>query len=173
MAFKINNIDVSKIQMYGGNIISYPLGSLAITNEGITYTFEDNGAVLINGTSTDNGSYCNLALINSYASGIPGDFYTISGCPDVDGLSMVLVNKTSGGVLAGNNYSGYIEINPDSSITPIMRIRVGANITLKDVEIKPMFNKGKVALPFKPYFEKQVSKLIIKKNGTETVVYNN
>lgn len=179
MTFKINNTDVSKVQVYGGNIISFS-NSLNWDNNGITYISQASGAIIINGTATAE-SYCNLALTEPYPQGILNGVYTLSGCPDKDGLSLVLANRSGGAivkdsanksVINSNNvpFTGQVET---SGFIPVVSIRVAAGTSLDNLEIKPMFNIGDKVLPFKPYFEKQVNKLIIKKNGTETVVYNN
>lgn len=169
---KINNSEVDKVQVYGGNIINYPLNSLfssGYTNNGITYTSQASGAVLVNGTATAD-SYANLALTEPYPHGIPSGTYTISGCPNISGVSLVLADRSTSEIIAGNNYSGQISVT-DSSIIPIISIRVAVGTVLENIEIKPMFNIGGTALPFKTYFEKQVSKVVVKQGESETTIY--
>lgn len=153
----------TEIKAHGANLISYPyhdtkvFGKNPVTIGGITYTVNEDGTILVNGTATANSTfnvYQDLADIPKQGS------FTLSGMPINGSLQTVFMavqlqdadRKYKGGVtLKDTNPRSFPYVDGTERIEVYIYIYAGT--TINNVVFKPMLNIGTTALPYVPYKE--------------------
>ena len=127
------------------------------TNNGVTYTLRADGAIVANGTATENST---CVLFPSVPCTIPLGEYTISGISNADiGRLICYIVYNDGSeidlVIPSTNSS------TDTSKTVVvtkevsklyLAVRVNAGKTANNFIFKPMLNSGSTALHYQPYF---------------------
>ena len=142
-----------QVSVKNGNLLSQPYrNSNGYTNNGITYTVNDDGSVTANGTATGESMFylSNVANQNLYLaqgryrfSGVPeGDF---GGVSDIQFYVSTPDGKTKAGIFAGGRT---VEIFDGTYVGFAIDITEG-NV-LDNVTFYPMVNVGEIALPYDP-----------------------
>ena len=133
------------------NLLRFPWYQTTKTDKGITFTVNNNGTMIANGTATEAGGFTfipswddfngKIELNGTYTlSGISGSTSTYRLQLYVDGNSTAIC------------YSTPVTFTANGTITQLsMFFEKGASFN--NVSIMPMLNEGTVALPFEPYFE--------------------
>lgn len=141
---------VTEVKSVGGNLIPFPYTESTKTQNGVTFTVNDDGTIKVNGTASADGSF---SFYNSSELRVNGT-YTLSGI--------------TGGDSTGNSlyyYQLYVDrtskiFNPNGSRTEqlsgtvtriVLFYKMGT--TFNNLTLKPMLNKGTTALPYTPYVE--------------------
>ena len=148
---------VKKIQgatVKTANLLPFPyLDGASYTSNGVTFTANSDGSVIVNGTPTD---YIYYRFISDFRG--VGEFI-LSGIPSSANLSFTFTAYNSAGDSIGSveglagqtiqfntaDYDGY-----DHALLQIRRVK--NNIAINNVTIYPMLNEGSTALPYSPYF---------------------
>lgn len=146
----LKNAFFKEIVSTGKNLIPYPYYDKSRVTNGITYTVNSDGSILLNGTATANSSFVlvsNLSPIKLDKS----ESYFLSGCPSGGGFESyrIFIQNTAyqqGYSDMGNGVSFTAE-NTDYYIFII--IREGA--TVNNLVFSPMLSHGTSALPYEPY----------------------
>ena len=136
------------------NLLPFPyLDGASYTSNGVTFTANSDGSVIVNGTPTD---YIYYRFISDFRG--VGEFI-LSGIPSSANLSFTFTAYNSAGDSIGSveglrgqtiqfntaDYEGY-----DHALLQIRRVR--NNIAINNVTVYPMLNRGDSALPYSPYF---------------------
>ena len=136
-----------------------PNNTTTQTINGITFTKNKNGSIILNGTATN---YCDFYFVGNsgtYAElEIEDGNYNLNGCIDGNGRTYMLyaVQNRNGNLYYYQNYDeNGIVINIKENDTFRIFIRVMIGQTLDNVVIKPQLNKGLNALPYVPYKNEQ------------------
>lgn len=155
--YKSINPENIKVNM-SSNLIPYPYKTSTTNINGVDFTVNEDGSVLVNGTNTSTTSFCWFQLTGdiSFKEGEP---CFLSGCPSGGSLSTyrlrtAAIDDTGNGAL----------INKTVSKTQIF-IVIGIGATVENLIFKPMLNKGITALPYQKYIApKDVEKVVVAKS---------
>lgn len=149
---------VTAIKSYGAQLIPFPyyneIGN-GVTKNGITVTVNADRSITVNGTAT--------ALVNLfYVARMPisAGTYTFS----IDGINAFASVLSLRHKDTGNMYSNIASVNDTVSSRTFtvteeeaqaydayMNIYIYSGTTVNNVTIKPMLNRGSVAVPYTPY----------------------
>lgn len=155
----LKNAFFKKIVSTGRNLLSFPyLDGTSLTNNGVTFTTNNDGSITVNGTPTD---YVAYRLISDFR-GI-GEFI-LSGIPSSANLTFTFTAYNSAGDSIGtvNGLAGQsIQFNTANYIGydhALLQIRRSQNNELiNNVTVYPMLNYGSFALPYEPYTQSVLS----------------
>ena len=142
------------------NLIPFPyFANEPSARNGITYTIQDNGTVVLNGVSTER-SYRTIAGELTLTA---GKVYTLSGCPSGGSTTgatnptyALYISEVKNGAWsrefqeAGNG----VRFTAQENCVYTVSVNVwSADVTCENLVFKPMLNEGDTALPYEPYFE--------------------
>lgn len=135
------------------NLIPYPYSETTKTENGVTFTVNDNRSITVNGTPTD---YVSINLIEMFRK--VGQFI-LSGIPSSANLSYSAVFYNSQndriGDIAGSVGQTLQFDTADYEGCDYARLslrRHDNNVAINNVTVYPMLNEGSSALPYMPYF---------------------
>lgn len=137
------------------NLIPFPYTyggtGYSATINGVTFTVQDDGSVVANGTATANAIF----IVANYSIPLAAGTYTISGVPSTgSAMTFMIQGAGRGGVSAANN----IKFEGDSFTTAedieyLLQIVVFNGYTANNLVFKPMLNEGNTAHPHELFFE--------------------
>lgn len=157
-----NALPYAEITEIGGmtrkctNWIPFPYtdggAGFSITRNGVTFTVQDDGSVVANGTATANSIF----VLANYSISLAAGTYTMSGVPS-EGSSSTFMIQGAGrdGTGATNNSSvagTKLTLGQDVG-DYLIQLVVFKNYTANNIVFKPMLNSGSTALPYEPFFE--------------------
>lgn len=135
------------------NLIPYPYSETSKTTNGITFTINADGSIIVNGTATAGASIFLKAYIHTdNLKLVKGETYTLSGYPETGiGLGMIQIQDIS----YSEDYinEGYAKTFTAQHESYYMVVKILEGKTVSNLTIRPMLNKGDTALPYEPYFE--------------------
>lgn len=147
------------------NLIPWPYyRSSPYTHNGITYTVQNDGSVVVNGTATDNSMFeftvadTNLSKVeNSFLSGGVSGGSTSTYC-----LALQLNNSSGSRIEVFRDTGNGVQINKNeysnvSSFT--VWINIYPNATVNNLVFKPMLERGELKHPFKPPMDSSSNKV--------------
>lgn len=130
------------------NLIPFPYYMDSQTIEGITFTVNDDGTIILNGTipsTADVNAIFNITVNDGFS--LDAGTYTLSGT----GNSNVVVRFSGGIAYDASTKSETFTTDKISKSTIFLYVKKGT--TLTNFVVKPMLNKGETALPHEPYYE--------------------
>ena len=131
------------------NLLAYPYSNTTKTENGITFTDNGDGTIIVNGTATaDVRFYCRSASDMITIS--PGT-YTMSGCPDGGSAKTYYV-----GGFAYNAFSSGQTFSVDDTISDWFYIMVKSGTTANNLIFKPQLELGSTATEYEPYHKYDV-----------------
>ena len=147
----LRSAKVTELKSMGANLIPFPYVSAqgtfdkgsTYTNNGITYTINEDGSITVNGTAEGNSSL----RLSQTADLKAGATYTVSGSKS--NVAVILSYKNATGVTDYKNNNSFDWENGYSLGT--IYVQVSASTTVNNVTICPMLNKGASAVSYKPY----------------------
>ena len=150
------------------NLIPFPYTGTSSTINGITWNVNDDGSITANGTATATSSF---VYINKALS-IPSiGKYTFSGATSqILGATVFYNTETNTAIYdTGTNSKLTVDL-PTTNVRLYSLFRVSSGVTVNNVTVYPMLNKGETALPYQPYFTglKHANINAIKSTGTNT-----
>ncbi len=159
------------------NLIPYPYYETTKTLNGVTFTDNGDGSIMVNGTTTaEKGAGFTIAY---NTNGIIGNgIYYLSGCPSGGSLTSYMIQSNVDGVWQSSNYdigAGKL-INVQSSIIQIAII-IKPNVTIENLVFKPQLisldTKISNVLPY-PYSEstKETNGITFTDNQDGTLTLN-
>ena len=138
----------------GKNLLPYPYTETTLTRNGITYTVNDNGSVLLNGTATSDTSltlFGDTAETSTYD--IPGD-YVSGGTSDAHVRVVARLNGEYH--LIADNTSGFTKIDKSVYTKGYVEIKITAGKTFNNVTIYSMLSNEQ-NIEYEPYTGEQPS----------------
>ena len=119
-----------------------------VTQNGVTFTVNEDGSVTMNGTALDTVSaFCTIN--NSTLQLTEGVRYTLSGCPKHTGVAMFAGQY---GNDSGSGYTFTAYTTASSGLSPQIYIRVSSGTTVNNVVVKPMLRLASVSdATYEPY----------------------
>lgn len=159
----IVNANVSEIVAFGGNLIPYPYrDGTSKTMNGITYTVNEDGSILVNGTATDNSNFTMAVssdviklpkgwVSTSLGIGFGSDIVQIQNDIFCDGAYLTTIqNQTEKAA------KRFFETNVEFRGS---RIKVASGVTVNNVLVYPVFCIAENAIPYEPFAKKQTATL--------------
>ena len=142
------------------NLLIFPYANASVgtyTNNGITFTVNADGTVLVNGTATNRARLI-LKQINQGNYSFKSGIYTLSGVPfskfnGTNGelqFAFAFADGTTTAIYGSWNGKTF-ELTQEA-ISYYLEINVIGGQTANNWLFKPMFNAGSTALPYQPYF---------------------
>ena len=132
----------------GANLLPYPYYETSKTVNGITYTVNNDGSVLLNGTATSDTSLTLFGDTEETSTyNIPGD-YVSGGTSDAHVRVVARLNGEYHSI--ANNTSGFTKIDKSVYTKGYVEIKITAGKTLNNVIIKPMLSNEQT-IPWEPY----------------------
>ncbi len=130
------------------NLIPFPYASSSKTENGITWTINEDGSVTANGTATGLSTF---SLIKTSYLDANTDYgtATLSGCPSGGSDETYHIYSLS----TGHRDVGSGVSFPLIGIYLKAEIRIMSGYTANNLVFKPMWNLGSTALPYEPFFE--------------------
>ena len=132
----------AQVQTTGAQLIAHPFDESTLTRNGITYTDNGDGSVIVNGTATtDSVTYI------KFGKTLEAGTYTLSGCPaggSANGYSLCFGSSLQADIGEGITR----DVNDE---TFDIYIRVKSGTTVNNAVFRPMLNAGDTALPWEPY----------------------
>lgn len=138
----------SEIRAVGDNINLLENTAKTTTVNGVTFTVNEDGSVIVNGTAT-NVSYID---VNTFPF-IKNNDYVLSGCPDGgsdNSYKIYCINVASGAGLT-NDYGKGGAIRVGTEQTGTIRIRIASGYKADNLIFKPKLEKGTVSTSYSPY----------------------
>lgn len=140
----------------GRNLIPYPYYNKSRVINGITYTVNSDGSILVNGTATANSSFVLVSNISPTRLN-KSKKYVLSGCPAGGGFESyrIFIQNTT-------YQQGYSDVGNGVPFTAeytdyYIFIIIGEGVTVNNLVFRPMLNHGASALPYEPYISDTLS----------------
>lgn len=152
----LKNASFEKIVSTGKNLIPYPYYNKSGVINGITYTVNSDGSILVNGTATANSSFILVSNISPIRLD-KSKKYVLSGCPAGGGFESyrIFIQNTT-------YQQGYSDVGNGVPFTAeytdyYIFIIIGEGVTVNNLVFRPMLNHGASALPYEPYISDTLS----------------
>lgn len=154
MAVRVSGVDdvsAVKVQRYGKNLLKYPYKDGSKTINGVTFTVNDDGTVLVNGTATDEAAFELYAPSNitQLIANTEADLF-LSGCPE--GGSEKTFYIFDGWVGRKDTGKGVV-LTKGGNRTKQIKIIVENGVTMNNALFKPQIEVGTSKSEYAPYIE--------------------
>lgn len=146
---------VTELKSHGANLIPFPYKNTSKTEKGVTYTVNEDGTVVLNGTSTARYDF-SIAIFSNLTA---GKRYTMSGCPSggsIDSTYAIYVSEFLNGVWQNEFFDKGSSVSFTAQEGFIYNVYISVwkeNIQFNNLTFKPMLNYGDTALPYEPFKE--------------------
>lgn len=130
------------------NLIPYPYAKGTDTLNGVTFTVNNDGTIIANGTATENAIF----VFRDFDFSLSAGTYTISGLENGGADTYCLQISRDNYAESWNLYNGNIQIELKNTSSIILQYVVYKGTTVNNVVLKPMLNEGSTALSYMPYF---------------------
>ena len=132
----------------GANLLPYPYTETSKTVNGITYTVNDDGSILLNGTATADSDFTFYEEKGGQStSNIPGNY--ISGGTS-DAHVRVISRESSNYHVLADNSVGFTSIDKSTYTKGYVEIKITSGKKFDNVLIKPMLSNEQ-NIPWEPY----------------------
>lgn len=141
----LRSAEVTELESVGVNLIPLPYAQSTVMNNGVTYTVNDDGSVVANGTAT---AGVNAVIFLARNITLPAGTYTFvyNDTPYTGGALVVQKN----GVWFVDVYNTHtLTIESGDVISLYLQLVGGASAT--NLILKPRINKGTTPQPYTPY----------------------
>ena len=143
----------------GGNMNLLSSTATSQTLNGVTFTVNNDGTVIANGTATANA---NFIFIDNLS--LSGGTYTLSGCPSGGSLDIYYLGTNIMGSMWQEIGNGLV-FTPTSDVSnKTINIVIKSGITVNNLLFKPKLEKGSKATPYSPYGMRSITEKIINDN---------
>lgn len=130
------------------NLIPYPYAKGTDTLNGVTFTVNNDGTIIANGTATENAIF----VFHNFDFSLSAGTYTISGLENGGADTYCLQISRDNYTESWNLYNDNIQINLENTSSMLLQFVVYKGATVNNLVFKPMLNEGSTALPYMPYF---------------------
>ena len=123
----------------------------SVTDGGLTYTYNNDGTINANGTSTGTATSITVAnaITNNVYATLSKGTYTVS-CKNLSNYGRLQVYTTNSvGLVNSTTGKGTFTLNETTSV--ILRFQLNSGITLNNYKFKLQLEKGSVANQYTPY----------------------
>ena len=135
------------VTRYGKNLIPYPYANRSgATINGITWTHSSDGALIANGTATEDSNF--VVVNNTNAIPVTGQKVTLSGCPVNGGTNKYGIYYYDT-VTSQYDYGEGVTFIPKGVVT--INARVYKGVTVTNLVFKPQLELGTVITSYELY----------------------
>ena len=152
----LKNAFFKEIVSTGKNLIPYPYYNKSRVINGITYTVNSDGSILVNGTATANSSFVLVSNISPTRLN-KSKKYVLSGCPAGGGFESyrIFIQNTT-------YQQGYSDMGNGVPFTAeytdyYIFIIIREGFTVNNLVFKPMLQFGTIATAYEPYISDTLS----------------
>ena len=135
------------------NLVPFPYYEKAGTENGITWTVNDDGTIGVSGTATANVSFTIRATSENWK--LKKGTYTLSGCPSggsFTGYRLQLARFVDGTLTSyANDYGNGVTFEITDDFPLLMQFVVASGVTI-DATVGPMLERGGVKHSFVPHY---------------------
>lgn len=133
------------------NVVPYPYMGIntntIFLDNGITYSVNSAREIIVNGTSSSQGSYCNIANVGEYLErNVP---YVLSGCPSGGSTSSYYLSyENRASSIDVKDVGGSVEFTltqgEDLTDVSLLKIVIAPNTTVTNLTFKPMIRLASI-----------------------------
>lgn len=149
----LKNAFFKEIVSTGRNLIQYPYAKGTDTLNGVTFTVNNDGTIIANGTATENAIF----IFHNFDFSLSAGTYTISGLENGGADTYCLQISRDNYTESWNLYNGNIQLNLENTSSMLLQFVVYKGASVNNVVLKPMLNYGSSALPYEPYTQSVLS----------------
>lgn len=149
----LKNAFFKEIVSTGRNLIPYPYAKGTDTLNGVTFTVNNDGTIIANGTATENAIF----IFHNFDFSLSAGTYTISGLENGGADTYCLQISRDNYTESWNLYNGNIQFNLENTSSMLLQFVVFKGTIVNNVVLKPMLNYGSSALPYEPYTQSVLS----------------
>lgn len=149
----LKNAFFKEIVSTGKNLIPYPYAKGTDTLNGVTFTVNNDGTIIANGTATENAIF----IFHNFDFSLSAGTYTISGLENGGADTYCLQISRDNYTESWNLYNGNIQFNLENTSSMLLQFVVYKGTTVNKIVFKPMLNYGSSALPYEPYTQSVLS----------------
>lgn len=157
-AFLLNDVSPAshnmELNIRSKNLIPFPYIASTTTMNGVTFTVNEDGSILVNGTAQYDAQF-NLfsgALEETGIDTVKGATYTLSGCPSGGSASSYFLRVHTGEHTFQDIGTGYTNVtSEESSTSDYAYITVKKGTTANNLLFKPQLELGSTATAYAPY----------------------
>ena len=149
----LKNAFFKEIVSTGRNLIPYPYAKGTDTLNGVTFTVNNDGTIIANGTATENAIF----VFHNFDFSLSAGTYTISGLENGGADTYCLQISRDNYTESWNLYNGNIQFNLENTSSILLQFVVYKGASVNNVVLKPMLNYGSSALPYEPYTQSVLS----------------
>lgn len=149
----LKNAFFKEIVSTGKNLIQYPYAKGTDTLNGVTFTVNNDGTIIANGTATENAIF----VFHNFDFSLSAGTYTISGLENGGADTYCLQISRDNYTESWNLYNGNIQFNLENTSSMLLQFVVYKGASVNNVVLKPMLNYGSSALPYEPYTQSVLS----------------
>lgn len=149
----LKNAFFKEIVSTGKNLIPYPYAKGTDTLNGVTFTVNNDGTIIANGTATENAIF----VFHNFDFSLSAGTYTISGLENGGADTYCLQISRDNYTESWNLYNGNIQFNLENTSSMLLQFVVYKGASVNNVVLKPMLNYGSSALPYEPYTQSVLS----------------
>jgi hypothetical protein len=149
----LKNAFFKEIVSTGKNLIPYPYAKGTDTLNGVTFTVNNDGTIIANGTATENAIF----IFHNFDFSLSAGTYTISGLENGGADTYCLQISRDNYTESWNLYNGNIQLNLENTSSMLLQFVVYKGASVNNVVFKPMLNYGSSALPYEPYTQSVLS----------------
>lgn len=149
----LKNAFFKEIVSTGKNLIPYPYAKGTDTLNGVTFTVNNDGTIIANGTATENAIF----VFHNFDFSLSAGTYTISGLENGGADTYCLQISRDNYTESWNLYNGNIQLNLENTSSMLLQFVVYKGASVNNVVLKPMLNYGSSALPYEPYTQSVLS----------------
>ena len=149
---EIESIENPVISVYGKNLIKFPYRAITNPVNGITFTVNDDGTVIANGTATADAS---ITLQTGTTIKANNTTFAVSGCPEGGGSSKYYLRVSMGGIALQDTGSGYVGTIASNISNEYIQIMIRQGVTADNLVFKPQCEIGTTVTAYEPYIEPQ------------------
>lgn len=143
----VSDFSTVNVTRCGKNLIPYPYSSQSgATINGITWTHSSDGALIANGTATEDSNF--VVVNNTNAIPVTGQKVTLSGCPVNGGTNKYGIYYYDT-VTSQYDYGEGVTFIPKGVVT--IHARVFKGVTVNNLVFKPQLELGSTATTYEPY----------------------
>jgi len=140
------------------NLLQTPYYSGAnFTNNGVTFTVNEDGTVTANGTATTTANYY-IALKSAFTL-VAGQTYTLTGTPSGGSNSTYFMVVTDDTTVTYRDHGSGVTFTPTEALVAnnyLVRISILSGYTCNNLIFKPQLEAGSTATPYEPYYHQTI-----------------
>ena len=146
--YELRHAAVTEVESIGSNLIPFPYATNTVTKNGVTFTVNADGSIMVNGTASARTAITLYSGVGVFRKGM----YRFTIAEPSVGVTLGIYATKSGvsSIDTGTTNSRTVEI-PEDGMNVRLQLVVNANASVSEGTVYPRANVGETALPYAPY----------------------